>query len=166
MPIQQIAVVAPSGKMMDTSGTAVSENERGDVERGSCENQSGVRSITDCDKRIALDCDTDAVVTQNEVTGVTNANTHVVADTVIIGDLNSDSLSDDTGRQSDIGADGHVHVHVVRPGTGTDGNRGTDISNSGNVTCNDKRSQSRNTGKSSKKEKPTPVKKKDSGTQV
>lgn len=162
MPIQQIAVVAPSGKMMDTSGTAVSENESGDAERGSCENQLGVRSITDCDKRIALDCDTDAGndVTQNEVTGVTNINTHVVADTVIIGDLNSDSLSDDTGRQSDIGADGHVHVHVVRPETGTD------ISNSGNVTCNDKRSQSRNTGKSSKKEKPTPVKKKDSGTQV
>lgn len=171
MPIQQIAVVAPNEKNMDNSGKGARNDEsENDARTSSTKKQELENSTSYCDKNKALNCDTDTEneVIQNDAAVVeksTNLNTHVVADTVIIGDLNSDSFSDELGRQSEIGADGHIHVHVVRPGTDMECNRNSEISNSGTVTNSDKRSQNRSTGKSSKKEKPTPVKKKDSGTQ-
>jgi hypothetical protein len=131
-------------------------------------NQDTGLNVTDCDQNLALNCDTDIVndIALSDAAVGASVNAHIVADTVIIGDMNSDSLSDDTGKQSDSGTDCHVHVQVVRPRTDTPSNGNSDISNSGNVTNTEKRSQTRNTSKSSKKEKPTPLKKKDSGTQV
>ena len=83
---------------------------------------------------------------------------HIEADTVILGDTNSDGLVDDTTRQGDVRS--------------TDGmDRSDQTSNvtedtSSNTATTDKRTNLRPTGKVSKKEKPTPVRKKEGETQV
>lgn len=169
MPVQQIAVVSPCNNSMDNSGIRIAEigaQNGQNVTPGG--NQPADSSHAESDQNfLALNCDTNIVndIALSDAAVGANINTHVVADTVIIGDMNSDSLSDDTGKHSDSGTDGHVHVQVVRPRTGTPSNGNSDISN-GTLPNSEKRSQTRNIGKSSKKEKPTPLKKKDSGTQV
>lgn len=86
---------------------------------------------------------------------------HVEADTVILGDANSDSLSDDTSRPADVRGTGQ------RSESDPPVNVSADVSITGNVANTDnKRTNLRTTGKASKKEKPTPVRKKDGETQV
>lgn len=163
MPLQHIAVASPSNKSMENSVTVNGQMMGGTGEIAGAEYDSNDNRIIDGIDGVTLKCVVDSTndLTLSDVAVAT----HIEADAVIIGDTNSDTLSDDTGRQSDMGSDG-LHVEVIRPGIDTPSNANSDISNCGHVTNTDRQFQNRNIGKPGKKEKPTPVKKKDSETQV
>jgi len=80
------------------------------------------------------------------------ASPHVEAKTVIIGDTNSDALSDDTSQATDC-------VGALAPGG--------DVQGTGqNIALAEKRSSGKSSNKTGKKDKPIPMRKKDSETQV
>lgn len=179
MPIQQIAVVSQYKPRMDNSGMEIAQGggdgkldtgvkvDRRDKNKTVIDIVSVQNSLLDNLDATAdtgmEGCDTASVtdVTESgagESTEVDVINTHIEADTVILGDTNSDCMSDSTGRQTLDGADCPIQIQPVDPNN-------MDTSNNACVTQNEKRTNPR-TGKTTKKEKLAPIKKKDSNTQV
>lgn len=161
MPVKQIAVVGTSDRPMDSPARqqallASSQTE----EQANSDITKHVRSkdheIVEGAKSEEHSCDSSSAkdVTHSEAdnaNALIDRDKYVEAETVIIGDCGSDS-SDDRGLQLAAETqETQVGVHV--------GKQGTD----GNVANNGKKTKL--SGKSSKKDKPSPIKKKDSGTQ-
>lgn len=166
MPLQKIKVGSQSNKKSEmdagqTEGVTVVTINMDTMEAAAAAGlESGkVKQAESCDSNVSSDGNLDTVEEVSVDLDCDVRRPHVEADTVIIGDTNSDSLSDDTSRPADVRA-------TDRSDSDPPSNVTTDISISSNVTATDKRTNSRSTGKTSKKEKPTPVRKKDSETQV
>lgn len=169
MPLKQIEVVS--------SGKKTSEMERKPVstEEMKVDEVKGVVKV-DIDKSAVTDSSTDSNCcecdenAQNDTVGEVSVDLdcdvmapHVEADTVIIGDSNSEKLSNDTSRPVETTQDTQC---CRQSESDPPSNVTSDISVTSNTTTTDKRTNSRTPGKTGKKEKPTPVRKKDGETQV
>ncbi|WAQ97082.1 MARH8-like protein [Mya arenaria] len=161
MPLKQISVGSnnkPRGVEMEREpevGLDVVDKESigatgGQKPEESCEQnlEHSIQSEFEKTEDIAL-----TKVSVNQVWGEKSegASPHVEAKTVIIGDTNSDGLSEDTSHNGDTHGD---------QAPGVDSNMANQ-----NPCDGDKRSSGKSNGKPGKKEKPSALKKKDSETQ-